>query len=672
MEKKPNRLAHETSPYLLQHALNPVDWYPWSTEALDKARREKRPIFLSIGYSACHWCHVMERESFEDVETAAILNKEFVSIKVDREERPDLDQIYMSAVQALTQHGGWPLSVFLTPDLKPFYGGTYFPPEDRHSLPSFKKVLLGLSQAWKTRRDEVVQNAGALTLALEDMQRSESSPAQTLTPDLLDNAIQILGQSFDSQFGGLGRAPKFFHSMAFRLCLRRWKATQDPVLLKMVEFTLDRIASGGIHDQIGGGFHRYSTDAEWLAPHFEKMLYDNALLAELYLEAFQATHALKYATIARSTLDYVLREMTSAEGGFFSTQDADSEGVEGKFYVWSQEEVLAVLGEELGTLFSQAYDVRPEGNWEGHSILRIKAPIPSESEEELSVARRKLLQVRSQRLWPARDEKILLSWNALMVHSFALAYQVLRDSRYLEAAQRAADFLLNTFHSPNPLPSGKLRLLHAYKDGKTRFNGYLDDYAYLLQSLITLYESDFQPRWKQEALVVADSLVEQFWDASSQAFYFTGTDHETLIHRPKETQDGATPAGQSIALTALIRLARLTGRVDLEDIANAGLSKMEPLLRAYPTGFCQALNAVDTLLAPPSEWVLSPGKDTEEWEEVLAALGKTYYPNRILELDVKGDKPAIDGKTTLYICRGYTCEAPSVGLPAIQKALREL
>ncbi len=688
MDKKSNRLAKESSPYLQQHALNPVDWYPWGSEALDKARRDKRPIFLSIGYSACHWCHVMEHESFEDESTAEILNRDFICIKVDREERPDIDHIYMSAVQALTQHGGWPLSVFLTPELQPFYGGTYFPPEDRHGMPSFKRVLTGVAQAWKTKREEVTQNASALTAALKDLQTGTGGlpPGQSLSLDLVDAAIEAIGRSFDAHFGGLGTAPKFFHAMSFRLCLRHWKRTGNPAALKLVTFTLNKLAAGGIRDQLGGGFHRYSTDAEWLTPHFEKMLYDNALLSELFLETFQATGDSSFADTARSTLDYVLREMTAPEGGFYSTQDADSEGVEGKFYVWTHAEVVAILGDELGKLFCEVYDISVDGNWEGHNIPRRKLPLEHIAqahqmelgtlEDELGVARRKLLAERGQRIWPARDEKILLSWNGLMVASFALGYQALRDTRYLEAAQKAADFLFKTFTASTPLASGKRRLYHAHKDGSTRFNGYLDDYAFFLNGLISLYECDFQTKWIDQALEVADGMIEQFWDAQSQAFFFTGLDHEALITRPKEVQDGATPAGQSIAVTALIRLARLTGKTPYEDIAVAALSQLEPVLRVIPTGMSQMLIGLELALAHSEEVVLVPASDLDAFEEVLANLGASFAPNRVLAAPSQQGKPLalLQGRLnaddlTLYVCRNHACDAPIVGVKAITEEI---
>ncbi|MBY0371762.1 thioredoxin domain-containing protein [bacterium] len=688
---KANRLSQESSPYLKQHAHNPVDWYPWGSEALDRARRDGKPIFLSIGYSACHWCHVMERESFEDASTAEILNREFISIKVDREERPDLDHIYMGAVQAITGHGGWPMSVFLTPDQKPFYGGTYFPPEDRHGMPSFKKILLGVAQAWKNRREEVLQNSQQLVQALGEMHTLPPlNGGDTLSFDTLDNAASAIARSFDSAFGGLGSSPKFFHTMAFRFALRQWKRTGDALALKMVTYTLDHISRGGIRDQLAGGFHRYSTDAQWLVPHFEKMLYDNALLTELFLEAYQATGEKEFASTARSTLDYLLSDLVSDEGLFYSTEDADSEGVEGKFYVWTLAEVQSVLGEELGNLFAQIYDVSAAGNWEHTNILQQKESLDAIAasagqdkawiEDQLATARRKLLQRRAERVRPGRDEKVLLSWNGLALTALAKGYQVLDEERYLAAARRTAEALWQHFQSPHPLPSGKLRLLHSYMAGATRFNGCLDDYAFYLQGLLDLYACDFDGRWIKKACEVATSLIEQFWSASEQVFYYTGQDHEALVTRPREYQDGATPAGQSIATTALLRLARLTENAEWEDTARAALQTAAPLLKQIPTGMAQMLTALQSALEPSEEAVLVAGSDAEEYASALQTLRTSFAPGRIvLGIDGKAapevaaladGKTALEGKATLYLCENRTCAAPVIGGEAIEKALR--
>ena len=687
---KPNRLARETSPYLKQHALNPVDWYPWGSEALDRARREGKPIFLSIGYSACHWCHVMERESFEDAATAEILNRDFISIKVDREERPDLDHIYMAAVQAMTGHGGWPLNVFLTPDQKPFYGGTYFPPDDRHGIPAFKKILQGVGQAWKSRREEVLQNSQQLLEALAELhQPAGKTVPESLSWEIIDDAMGAFAKSFDSAFGGLGTAPKFFHSMAFRFSLRQWKRTQDPLPLKMVTYTLDQIARGGIRDQLAGGFHRYSTDAHWLAPHFEKMLYDNALLAELFLEAFQATQDTRWAETARSTLDYLQREMLSPEAIFFSTEDADSEGVEGKFYVWSEKEIVGILGAELGPLFCAFYGVTAEGNWEETNILHQVEALDRFAqkqgqdavwvEEQLALGRRKLLEKRAERVRPGRDEKALLSWNGLALSAFAVAHQVLDDENYLQTAQKLADSLLHHFTAPHALPSGKRRLFHSRKDGVTRFNGCLDDYAYFLKGLVDLYESDFDPRWLESAYEITQSMLEQFWEPQEQVFYYTGQDHEKLVNRPREYQDGATPAGQSIAVTALLKLARLCHMPEWEDIALASLQAAAPLMRQIPTGVAQMLIAAQTALGTAQEAVLIPGSDADATAEALRHLRRKFSPGRLV-LVARANTPewltpwfegrtAQGGEPTLYLCEQNTCAAPARGLAEIQAAL---
>ena len=528
-----NHLGQETSPYLRQHAHNPVDWYPWSTEALEQARQLDRPIFLSIGYSACHWCHVMEHESFEDPQIGRILNDHFISIKVDREERPDLDQIYMTAVQMMTGQGGWPMSVFLTPQREPFWGGTYFPPEDRYGRPGFRRILLSVAEAWQNRRDQIHQAAADLTGHLQGVLRLEAGEA-CLEPELLQHAALQLERSFDPRHGGFGTAPKFPHPMDLRLLLRVWQRFGNETALGMVRLTLDRMAMGGLYDHLGGGFHRYSTDEHWLVPHFEKMLYDNALLAEAYLEAYQATREPFYREVVEGTLEYVRREMTSPEGPFYSTQDADSEGQEGKFFVWSAAEVEQGLGQEAARIFSQVYGVCPEGNWEDHNILHRRATFADEARRLglaepklrriLDEARRLLLEVRGRRTWPGRDEKVLTSWNGLMIGTFAQAAQVLDSSVYAAIATRAADFLLRTMRAPDGC------LYHTWTAGHApKLNGYLDDYANLLDALVSVYETTFEPRWIEAALDMAGVMIEQFWDEAEGGFFYTGRNHEPLL-----------------------------------------------------------------------------------------------------------------------------------------------
>ena len=683
-----NRLAHETSPYLLQHAENPVDWYPWSAEALDRARREDRPIFLSIGYSACHWCHVMEHESFEDPRIAALLNEHFVSIKVDREERPDLDQIYMNAVQALTGRGGWPMSVFLTGDLEPFYGGTYWPPTARMGMPGFDQVLAAVSNAWRERRDEVRHSAGQLTERLRSIGQM-SGAAGDLNTELLDHAVAQLERVFDHRWGGFGGAPKFPHPMDLSLLLRYASRTGHRGAIEVVTHTLDRMAAGGIYDHLGGGFHRYSVDERWLVPHFEKMLYDNALLAGCYVEAFQATGRADYARVARETLDYVLREMTDREGGFYSTQDADSEGEEGRFYVWTPGEIEAVLGADAAALFCRVYDVSEGGNFEGRNVLNLPktlaqcAAILNRDEQELTAqlaaARARLLEHRGGRVAPALDDKVLVSWNALAIDALARAGTALAEPRYLEAAVRAADFIARALARPDG------RLLHTWRRGEARLDAYLDDYAYLANALVTLYEAMYDERWLDRALDLAETMLAHFADGQEGGFYFTADDHEQLIMRQKDVQDASVPSGNSMAATALLRLARLTGRSDLERAAEGTLRSLAQLMRSAPSATGQMLIATDFYLGPTAELAVV-ASTTEQARPALDELARRFLPRTVrafravtetthrskaLEGLFVGKEP-LDPPPTLYVCRDFACEAPRSGAESIRAALDEL
>jgi uncharacterized protein YyaL (SSP411 family) len=680
-----NRLIRETSPYLKQHAHNPVDWYPWGDEALRRARELDRPIFLSIGYSACHWCHVMEHESFEDPEVGRLLNEHFVSIKVDREERPDLDHIYMTAVQLLTGQGGWPMSVFLTPDLQPFYGGTYFPPRDAYGRPSFKRLVTALAEAWETRRDEITTSAGQIT----EHVRTATAPraaAGELGPAALRNALGPLRRVFDRTFGGFGSAPKFPHAMEIKLLLRVARHFGDDDALVMARLTLDRMAMGGMYDHLGGGFHRYSTDAQWLVPHFEKMLYDNALLTVAYLEAWQATGEPFYREVVQETLAYVLREMTSPEGAFWSTQDADSEGVEGKFYVWSAAELRQILGEHLGQVFGYVYDVSEEGNWEGHNILHRNKTIAqnaallkiteAELRQILDEGKRKLLEVRNRRIWPGRDEKILTSWNGLMMNAFALASQAFDEPRYAEAAERAADFVLTRMRAADG------RLLRTTGAGApAKLNGYLEDYSFLIDALVSLYEATFAPRWLEAATQLADLMIGQFWDADGAGFFYTGRDHEALIARVKDMQDGSIPSGNSMAVTALLRLAALTGRADFQEKAEATLRMAQGLLEGSPMAAGQMLVALDFHLGPVQEFAIVGDPAADETRRVLRAVRGGFRPRKVVALKSPGapagleaivpllkDRPGRDGVTT-YICQDFVCQAPLTGAEAVEKAL---
>jgi uncharacterized protein YyaL (SSP411 family) len=676
-----NRLVHETSPYLKQHAHNPVDWFPWGEEALRLARELDRPIFLSIGYSACHWCHVMEHESFEDPEVGKLLGAHFISIKVDREERPDLDQIYMTAVQILTRHGGWPMSMFLTPDLKPFYGGTYFPPEDRHQLPSFKRVVESVAKAWRERRQDVLEGADNLTLNVQSVMHLEPGSG-TLGEDPLKQALKQLGERFDRRHGGFGGAPKFPHPMDLRLLLRLGQRWGDEFAMGMVTKTLDHMATGGMYDQLGGGFHRYSTDAEWLAPHFEKMLYDNALLSLTYLEAYQATGNAFYREVVEETLAYVLREMTSPEGPFYSTQDADSEGVEGKFFVWTLEEIQKVLGTEEAELFADIYDITSEGNWEGHNIPRRSRTYEQEAKlhhlaeddlrRRLEVSKRKLFEVRGARVRPGRDEKILTAWNALMIAAFAHAAQVLERPEYIRAPVRAAEFLLVRMRTPEG------RLLRTTGAGATpKLNGYLEDYSYLIDALVTLYETTFESRWIKAAEELAKVMIDQFWDPVEGGFFFTGKDHETLIARTKDPHDNATPSGNSMAVTGLLRLHKLTGNGVWLDKATTTLELYRGLLASSPLAAGQMLIALDFQLGPVQEFAVM-GEETAV-APALAAIRQGFRPRKVVAW--KDPRTAddsvklLEGKTdrgdvTTYICQDFTCQAPVVGIDALRQALK--
>jgi uncharacterized protein YyaL (SSP411 family) len=668
-----NHLAGETSPYLKQHAHNPVDWYPWGEEALERARTLHRPIFLSVGYSACHWCHVMEHESFEDPEVGQFLNEHFVSIKVDREERPDLDQIYMTAVQAMTGQGGWPMSMFLTPDGRPFYGGTYFPPDDRYGRPSFKRLLHALADAWQARPEEIERTAGDLTQHVQNLLRLEVSPGD-LDTDLLRNSLAGLERAFDPVHGGFGSAPKFPHPMDLRLLLRLWKRFNDENALRMARLTLDRMAMGGIYDHLGGGFHRYSTDERWLAPHFEKMLYDNALLTVAYLEAFQATGEPSYRRVVEETLDYVLREMTSPEGPLYSTQDADSEGEEGKYFVWSAAEVTEILGKEAAEIFTYVYDITPEGNWEGKNILhrtktdaqdvRLLNIDEAALHRNMKEGKKRLFDVRSRRIPPGRDDKVLTAWNGLMIDALSRAAAVLDRSDYASAAVKAAEFIWKTMRTPEG------RFLRTYGAGAgAKLNAYLEDYTYLLEGLVSLYQATFDERWIAAALELIPILMSEFWDEEAGGFFYTGKSHEALLARNKDAHDNATPSGNAMAATALLRLGRLTGRRDLLDHAEKTLQLFHGQMEKMPLAAGQMLVALDFFLGPVDEIAVIGDPNNDELRQVLRKLRSRFLPNAVLASLTPGaattlvllkDKES-KGNVTTYICRNATCQAPIVG-----------
>ena len=686
----PNRLAGQTSPYLLQHASNPVEWHPWDAEALELARRADRPIFLSIGYSACHWCHVMEHESFENGAIARLMNENFVCIKVDREERPDLDQIYMTAVQLMTGRGGWPMSVFLTPELKPFYGGTYWPPSARGGMPGFDQVLLAVADAWANRRGQAIEQADSLTEHVKLFSIPQGDPAE-LDQSLIGDAIATLHKSFDATHGGFGRAPKFPHPMDLRLLLRAWRRSREPMLLEMVTGTLDRMAAGGMYDQLGGGFHRYSVDERWLVPHFEKMLYDNALLVPCYLEAFQVTKEERYVRVARETCDYVLREMTDPRGGFYSTQDADSEGQEGKFFVWTLEELEATLGAPAAETFAKVYGVTREGNFEhGLSILHLTDTIEHwagrvggelvDLEAELGDSRAILLAVRQRRVRPGLDDKVLVSWNGLMIEALAMAAGTLGEPRYLAAAQSAGQFLIEALQAADG------RLLHTWRNGKATLDAYLDDFASLSGALVSLYEADFDERWIDEAIKLVDRMLSDFQDTAQGGFFFTTERHEALIARQKDFYDNAVPSGNSLAALTLLRLAKLTGRETYQQAAVDTLRAATPLVRQSPMATGQMLLALDMHLGPTSEIVLLGNPGAKDTASALAELTRRFVPNRVLACRAQarvtngcealnplfaGKKP-LGPEPTVFICQDFACSEPIAGSDSVIAAWKRL
>lgn len=616
-----NHLAGSTSPYLLQHVHNPVDWYPWGEDALRRSREEQKPIFLSIGYAACHWCHVMERESFESEDVAAILNREFIAIKVDREERPDLDEIYMAATQLMTHSGGWPMSVFLTPELKPFYAGTYFPPEDRWGRPGFKTLLNEIARAWRERRPTLEEQAERITDAVAQF-TSGGEGQGAVSASLVQGAVEKMAQGFDPKHGGFGSAPKFPPSMRVELFLRRHASEGDARLLRMAELTLDRMARGGMYDQVGGGFHRYSVDERWLVPHFEKMLYDNALLSRVYPLAYEQTGNWYYGRVAREIFDYVLREMTHPDGGIYSTTDADSEGEEGKFFVWSRAEVVEVLGKEDGDLFSRIYDVTPRGNFEGHNIPNLISKGLDEWASELHTdgpgldarlapMRRALWESREKRVHPLLDDKILSGWNGLMIRALAEGYRVFHDDRYREAAERAADFVLTRMRDGD-------RLLRSFREGKAHLNAYQEDYAFMAAGLLDLHLATDAPRWRDEGLALIDVMDARCWDETSGSYFFTTHDHEQLIARARSLQDGATPSGNSMAAIALVRAARITGEERFRDRAARLLGLAAPQIDQMPAGFPNMVVAADEYLTHWPGGVTFPAADAVHVEAFLS------------------------------------------------------
>ena len=673
-----NRLINETSPYLRQHAHNPVEWFAWGSEAFEKARREDKPVLISIGYSACHWCHVMEHESFEDEATAQIMNDSFVCIKIDLEERPDVDQIYMQFVQMTTGSGGYPLNVFLTPDKLPFFGGTYFPPVNRYNMPSFQRVLSSIAEAWRNQRDELLNSGNEI---LDEMKRAglaEFEPG-VLNLELLDSAYRSFGKSFDRVNGGFGGAPKFPPPMSLEFLLRYYHRTNNINALQIVEKTCVEMANGGICDQLGGGFHRYTVDAVWLVPHFEKMLYDNAQLARVYLHLYQITKNEFYKRTAVETLEYVKREMLDERGGFYTAQDADSEGVEGKFFVWTPEEIEEILGEADARRFNFYYDVTEHGNFEEKNILNVRsdsnvaAPqlkIPIEDLQKILERGKKLLfERRERRIKPFRDEKVLTAWNGLMLATFAEASAILDDGEHLKIAERNADFILENLQNDG-------NLLRTWKDGEAKLKGYLEDYAVFADGLIELFQVSGKIKYLIEAKRLIDLMIAEFWDADAGGFYFTGNNHEELLLRPKDFYDNATPAGNSVAADVLLKLAKISGDEKYERYSVTLFRLVAPQISRYAPAFGRILSAMEFYLNQTKEIVIVGDRENKLKKEIW----RDYLPNKIVItangengelIPLLKDKGMIDNQPTVYVCENFVCQKPLITVAELTDQLSQ-
>lgn len=684
-----NRLKNEKSPYLLQHSDNPVDWYPWGSEAFEKAARENKPILLSIGYSTCHWCHVMERESFEDLEVAKLMNETLVSIKVDREERPDIDNIYMAVCQLLSKSGcGWPLNIIMTPDKKPFFAATYIPKETRFGRVGMLELIPRIKEVWEKQRQDVLKSADSITAAIQkatDLTQDKEVSQLTLST-MKTGYNQLLGR-FDEINGGFGTAPKFPTAHNLFFLLRYWKRTGDAEPLLMVEKTLDAMRKGGIYDHVGFGFHRYSTDQKWFLPHFEKMLYDQALLTQAYTEAYQATGKMEYEDTTRQIITYVMRDMTSPEGGFYSAEDADSEGMEGKFYVWTEEEIRRVLGKDEAELLIKTYNIEKSGNFSkeasgektGLNMLYLKKPFPElaasfgmsagDFESRIDDARKKLFEFREKRVHPHKDDKILTDWNGLMIAALSRGASAFNEPLYNDAARRAADFILDKMRD------SKGRLLHRYRDGEVGIRGNIDDYSFFICGLLDLYESTFDVRYLKTAIDLQSQMTELFWDNKNGGFYFTANDAEVLIVRNKEIYDGAIPSGNSVALMNLLKLSRITGDVSYEEMAAKIIRAFSPAVEQAPMAYTQLLASLDFAIGPSYEVVVVGDPDSPDTKEMLAALRKIYAPSKVLIFKGIDDKSvietvaeftkgqsSIEGKATAYVCLNHICKLPTTDL----------
>jgi len=670
-----NKLISEKSPYLLQHAHNPVDWFPWGDEAFEKAKGEEKPIFLSIGYSTCHWCHVMARESFEDDEVAELLNKHFVSIKVDREERPDIDMIYMSACQAMTGQGGWPLTIVMTPDKKPFFAGTYFPKESKWGRPGLVDILKQLIEVWEKDRSHIHTVVNQVTRILQA--QAKQLPGK-LDESIVDKAFDEFYVNFDEKYGGFGMAPKFPMPHNLLFLIRYWYKTGSSKALQMAERTLESMARGGIFDHIGFGFHRYSTDEMWLVPHFEKMLYDNALLAYAYTEAYHATQKSIYKDIAIKIFTYILRDMTSLEGGFYCAEDADSEGEEGKFYVWTPEGIIEVLGVEDGEWFCDIFDITSKGNFEGKSIPNLIG-VEIEENDRIARCREKLFSVREKRIRPHKDDKILTSWNGLMIAAFAKGARVFNDDTLCQAAERAVDFIFSK------LVNKEGRLLARYRDSHADFPAYLDDYVFLTWGLIELYETTFKAKYLRKALELTEQMLNLFWDDKNGGLFFNGKDSEELIIRSKEIYDGAMPSGNSVAALNLIKLSRITGDVELSDKAWQLFSAFAESVSSHPSAHAFLLTALMLAFDSSNEIVVVGNLDESDTKGFIDKIRSYYMPNTITIVKEDGhqgeeleklipfikDMKQVDRKATLYVCQDYACKSPTTSMEDLEKILKD-
>ena len=682
--KEFNRLVFSQSPYLLQHARNPVDWYPWGEEAFAAAKKQDKPIFLSIGYTTCHWCHVMEHESFEDQQVADILKEGFICIKVDREERPDIDEVYMTVTQGLTGSGGWPMTIIMTADKKPFFAGTYFPKEDRGPRTGLISILNQVTAAWKDRRADVDKSANQISSQLQGM--VGGSPGGDLTPAVLDTAYKQFEGRFDATHGGFSSAPKFPVSPNLMFLMRYGKRADKKHAMEMAGKTLTEMRKGGIFDQVGLGFHRYSTDRVWLTPHFEKMLYDQALLTMAYLEGYQVTGNEAFAETAREILTYVLRDITSSDGGFYSAEDADSEGEEGTFYVWTVEEIKKILGEEDGTLFAKTLNIKPEGNFRdeatgqptGTNIPHLTADIPADQREKIETLRQKLFEVREKRIHPQKDDKILTDWNGLMIAAFARAGQVLNEPKYTAAAKKAADYVLTTLTDKDG------RLLKRSRLGKAGLTAHLEDYTFVVWGLLDLYEATFDTHYLAEAIRLNDLMIKHFKDTKDGGFYMTADDAEQLLVRTKKLYGGAIPSGNAVAVLNLTRLNRITANEDYEKEAYSTLKAFSAEIDKSPSAFPVVLLALDFLFGPSNEIVISGKADADDTKAMLAAVRKPFLPNKVLIFRPDGDPDAIaklapytktqsskSGKATAYVCRNFACELPTTDIKKMLESLKE-